>query len=208
MRSRGEIVGRAGEIGEIERGLDNAKAGQGRLYVIAGEGGIGKSRLATEIARLALDRGFIVAWGRCAEVGGAPAFWPWIQVLRAIRRTRARGSSQDGDGSASFERLLPRLRGGDAERAAVDPTQARLALFEDVVEALREVAEHAAPLAILFEDLHAADPSSLALVHFLARELVDAPILVLVTYRDQEIRRHADRGEGVQRIAREAVYLP
>jgi tetratricopeptide (TPR) repeat protein len=222
MNRPGDIVGRNKEIEELERGLDDAKKGRGRLYVIAGEGGIGKTRLAKELARRAIDRGFTVAWGRCAEVGGAPAFWPWVQILRALRR-RSTGSS--------LERLLPELRGSDAAGAGsgsgsasgsasasgsgpgsiLDPMQGRLALFEDIVDALRQVTqEGAAPLTLIFEDLHAADPSSLALVHFLTRDLADADahVLVVVTYRVQELKAHSDRGEAVHRIAREAAYLP
>lgn len=100
------------------------------------------------------------------------------------------------------------LRGEERGAAVVDPTQARLALFEEVVDALRDVADREAPLALFFEDIHAADPSSLALVQFLARDLADAHIMAVATYRDQEVRAHADRGEAVQRIAREAMYLP
>jgi hypothetical protein len=205
---KGSIVGRASEIAEIMRGFEDAASGRGRVYVIAGEGGIGKTRLATEIARLAIERGATVAWGRCAEAGGAPAFWPWIQILRSLRRARARGPAREDARTASLERLLPELRGGDAASGIVDPTEARLALFEDVVETLRDVAEPTTPLALVFEDLHVADPSTLALVHFLAREIVDAPILLLVTLRDQEVRSLTDRGEAVHRIARESVYLP
>lgn len=203
---RGDIVGRNRELGELERGLDEAKNGRGRLYVLAGEGGIGKTRLATELARRAASHGFTVAWGRCAEVGGAPAFWPWVQIFRALRRRATT--------TPSLERLLPELRGdegGTAPPPILDPTQGRLALFEDVVDALRQVTqEGTTPLALVFEDLHAADPSTLAMVHFLARDLADADahMLVIVTYRVQELKAHADKGEAVHRIAREAAYLP
>src|SRR5215468_2779740 len=80
------LVGRDGELGELLAGLDDAASGRGRLFLLAGEPGIGKSRLADEAAARARDRGFKVAWGRCWEAGGAPAYWPWVQSLRACFR--------------------------------------------------------------------------------------------------------------------------
>jgi DNA invertase Pin-like site-specific DNA recombinase len=80
------LVGRDGELGELVAGLDDAASGSGRLFLLAGDPGIGKSRLAYEAAARARDRGFRVAWGRCWEAGGAPVYWPWVQSLRACVR--------------------------------------------------------------------------------------------------------------------------
>ncbi len=80
------FVGRAGEVAELTAALDNALAGRGGLYLLAGEPGIGKTRLAEELAALARERGARVLWGRCWEAGGAPAYWPWTQALRACLR--------------------------------------------------------------------------------------------------------------------------
>src|SRR5262252_10476046 len=77
------LVGRDGELGELLAGLDDVTSGTGRLFLLAGDPGIGKSRLAREAAARARDRGFTVAWGRCWEAGGAPVYWPWVQSLRA-----------------------------------------------------------------------------------------------------------------------------
>jgi predicted ATPase len=62
--------------------LDNAHAGRGRLFLVGGEPGIGKSRLADEVAAEAKSRNVRVLWGRCWEAGGAPAYWPWVHALR------------------------------------------------------------------------------------------------------------------------------
>jgi hypothetical protein len=80
------VIGRVRELRELEGGLDEASAGVGGLFLIAGEPGIGKTRLADELARRAKARAFGVHWGRCWEVGGAPAFWPWIQTFRSMLR--------------------------------------------------------------------------------------------------------------------------
>ena len=80
------LVGRDGELGELVAGLDDAASGSGRLFLLAGDPGIGKSRLAHEAAERARDRGFQVAWERCWEAGGAPVYWTWVQSLRACVR--------------------------------------------------------------------------------------------------------------------------
>ena len=73
-------------MGELLAGLDDAMAGRGRLILVSGEPGIGKSRLADELGAVARLRGARVLWGRCWEAGGAPAYWPWVQSLRAYVR--------------------------------------------------------------------------------------------------------------------------
>ena len=78
-RAAGAFVGRDGELGELIAALDHAMAGTGQLVVLSGEAGIGKSRLAEELAVEAKARGANVLWGHCWEAGGAPAYWPWVQ---------------------------------------------------------------------------------------------------------------------------------
>src|SRR5260370_38806293 len=91
-RAAPALVGRDGELGELLAGLDDVVAGSGRLFLLAGDPGIGKSRLAHEAAARARDRGVKVAGGRCWEAGGAPAYWPWVQPLGAL--VRGAGSEQ------------------------------------------------------------------------------------------------------------------
>jgi eukaryotic-like serine/threonine-protein kinase len=76
------FVGCAGELAVLAADLDAAVAGRGRVVLLAGEPGIGKTRLAEELAARATARGALVLWGRCWEAEGAPAFWPWVQVVR------------------------------------------------------------------------------------------------------------------------------
>src|SRR6267142_318198 len=79
-------LGREREIGELEAGLDDVFAGRGRLFLVTGEPGIGKTRLAEELGLMAATRGVSVHWGRAWEAGGAPSYWPFIQVLRSVCR--------------------------------------------------------------------------------------------------------------------------
>ena len=80
------FVGRQRELGTLLEGLESAVAGRGRLILVGGEPGIGKSRLADELAGMARDRGLGVLWGRGWEDAGAPAYWPWVQALRTLLR--------------------------------------------------------------------------------------------------------------------------
>src|SRR5215218_4631180 len=80
----GGFVGRDRAVAELVAGLEDAAGGRGRLFLIAGEPGIGKTWLAEHLAGLASTRGTRVLWGRCWEAGGAPPFWPWAQVLGAL----------------------------------------------------------------------------------------------------------------------------
>src|SRR5260370_1972821 len=83
---RDALVGRESELGELSAALDDALAERGRVVIVSGEPGVGKTRLVEEAASRALASGARVWWGRCWEGGGAPVSWAWIQVLRAALR--------------------------------------------------------------------------------------------------------------------------
>ena len=106
---RGPFVGRDTELAELGGGLDDAFAGRGRLYLLVGEPGIGKSRLTDELAARARARGARALFGRCWEAGGAPAYWPWVQSLRAYVEQSDPDAirSQLGAGAAESRRSSP-----------------------------------------------------------------------------------------------------
>jgi hypothetical protein len=173
------LVGRTQELGLVEASLDSARAGRSALVLLSGEPGIGKSRLAEEAAALAERREMVVGWGRAWEAGGAPAFWPWIQLLRALRRT----SAGAGGDVAELARLLPEV--GEAPRG--QSPEDRFAMFDAVVRFLTACARQR-PVLLVLEDLHAADAASLQLLVFAAAHLRDAPLAVIGTYRAREAR--------------------
>ena len=107
------FVGRERELSQGLAVLDDALAGLGRLFLIAGEPGIGKSRMADELAARARERGAQVVWGRCWEAGGAPAYWPWVQSLRSLIRHLNADElrAQMGAGAIDIAQLLPEVRG-------------------------------------------------------------------------------------------------
>ena len=115
-RRRGEVgvfVGREAELEELHAGLDAAVAGRGGLFLLVGEPGIGKSRLADEvIAPRRVPAAPRVLVGRCWEAGGAPAYWPWVQSLRAYveRSDPRRCASQLAGGAADVAQIVPELR--------------------------------------------------------------------------------------------------
>ncbi len=188
LTAAGAFVGRERELETLRTGLDDVIHGQGRLVLLVGEPGIGKSRLAEEALRVAHQRRARVLVGRCWEAGGAPAYWPWVQALRSYVHECPHEllRAHLGPGAADVAQLLPELREllpDLPEPPEPDSEGARLRLFDAVAVLLKNIARDQ-PLVLFFDDLHAADEPSLLLLRFLARELVRARVLVVVAYRD------------------------
>lgn len=205
-RLGGFFVGRDAELGDLGAGLGDALAGRARLFLLAGEPGVGKSRLAEELASQARDRGARVLVGRCWEAGGAPAYWPWVQALRsALRETEPETvRSWIGRGGPELTTILPELSDllPDLPPPPADSGGSRFRLFESFASLLRNTAS-AQPLAIVLDDLHAADASSLLLLRFVAAEVTDAPVLVVGCYRDTEVG--PELGEALAELRRLAT---
>jgi len=180
------FVGRETELATLRAAL-----GRGRLVLLAGEPGIGKTRVAEELAAEARARDAVVRWGRCWEGEGAPAFWPWIQIIREQVRESADGPGALARAGAELAALVPELGAGapdPVETPGLDPSQARFRLFDGVTGFLKQVAAPGG-LVLVLEDLHWADKPSLLMLQFLVAELADMPALVIATYRDVELRR-------------------
>lgn len=189
--TQGAFLGRESETKELRKGVDQVIAGRGCLFMVAGEAGMGKTRLAAEIDSYANLRGAQVLWGRCYEGEGAPAYWPWVQVIRAYAQSREPDelAAELGSGASDIAQVVSELRGrlpDLPEPQPLDPQQARFRLFDSIANFLRN-ASSVRPLAIFLEDLHLADQPSLLLLQFVARELATARIFVLCTYRDAEL---------------------
>jgi tetratricopeptide (TPR) repeat protein len=174
------LVGRRLAVGALRAAVDTAVGGAGGVVLLAGEAGMGKTALASEAVAYAKTRGAAVVWGTCWEGDGAPGFWPWIQVVRALVR--------DGDGDCAGAAVLAELTGVAEERAGLlgDESAVRFRTYDLAATYLRSRAAQR-PLVVVVDDLHWADVSSLRLLVFLARQLHDAAVLVIGAYRDVEV---------------------
>jgi tetratricopeptide (TPR) repeat protein len=188
------LLGRDRELGELMTAFDEARAGRGSLVLISGDPGIGKTRLARALGEQARRAGAQVALARGWDGGGAPSFWPWLQVLRALAADRSdeRLAADLGAGARWVAQIAPEIRERlgvrEAGEAATESDQARFALFDAVAVFLRRAAADA-PVVVLLDDLHTADLPSLLLLAFLARAIGDAPVLVVTTHHDAGPKR-------------------
>ena len=209
-RDMGSVfVGRQREMAELKDALEDALAGQGRLVLLVGEPGIGKTRTAKELAGLAEQRGAQVLWGRCYEEEGAPPYWPWVQPLRAyIQQAVAKQlTAEMGPGAADIAEIVAEIRGKLPDLAtpsALEPEPARFRLFDSITTFLKNAAQRQ-PLMLVLDDLHWADRSSLLLLEFLAREIQSSPLLVLGAYRDVEVSRRHPLSETLGSLIRESA---
>ena len=201
-----ELVGRDDQLAALDGVLAGARGGLGRVVLVAGEPGIGKTRLAEEAARRAAAAGMGVAWGRCHEGDGAPALWPWAQVVRQLAADLAPGqvAAMLGPSAARLGQLLPELAGPDGPAPVADLGAARFQLNQAVAGLLRRLAE-ARPLLVVVDDLHWADVLSLSLLAFLAAELKDTRLVVVGTYRDVEVVAGLPLADTLGALAREPV---
>jgi DNA-binding SARP family transcriptional activator len=185
---RGVFVGRNAELGELVTALDGAFAGRGRLFLLVGEPGIGKSRLAQELAAHAAARGARVLVGRCWEAGGAPAYWPWIESLRSYVRERESEALRGelGTGATEIAQIVPEVRRAFPDLPApiaLESEGARFRLFDAIADFLQRASADR-PIVLVLDDLHAADAPSLLLLQYLARGLGSTRMVVVGVCRD------------------------
>lgn len=159
------FFGRAHGLEVGRRAVASALDGRPQTLLVAGEPGIGKTRLVEAIAEEAAGRGVRARWGRAHEAKSQPAFWPWMRILEGL-----------GDG--------PHVLAPAAE--AVGSETARYRLFDRVTRLLASEAQ-SRPLLVALDDLQWADPASLELLAFVVRELPPCPLLLAATYRDVEL---------------------
>jgi len=166
------ILGRHPILAEFDRTLDGLALGHGRLVLVTGEPGIGKSSVAREVASRAAARQWSVRWGSCVE--GSTAYAAWVQLLRSS------GPGPGRDAATELEN-----RHGGVDDPAGGPA-ARARAFDRVIDALR-AEMHSGPLVVVLDDLHWADQPTTFLLRAVADVTVVAPLLLLGTYRDDEV---------------------
>ncbi len=197
----GPLIGREGELARLRRALDEIPSGIGRVVVIVGEAGVGKSSLVTAVGADARDRGARLLLGRCYESQQALPFGPWVDALRGG------GVSQDAEmledlapvWRAELSRLLPEV---GAPGLPV-PSDDLLRLFESVAQLVERLTIQG-PLALVLEDLHWADEMSLRLFAFVARRTQTTSALIAATAREEELAS----APGLQRVLDEVAMEP
>ena len=185
------FVGRAQEMEQLSNSLEYSMDGQPHLTMLAGEPGIGKTRLSQEISSYAESRGTRVLRGRCYEDLGTPPYWPSVQAVASYVRDcdSERLRSEMGAGASDIAEIVPDLWAklpGLEPPVTLEPEQARIRLFDSIVAFLK-TASRAQPIMLVFDNLHWADTSSLLLLEFASHEIVDAPIFTVGTFRDTEV---------------------
>ncbi len=206
------LVGRGRELEQLDAAMTAALAGRGQLVVITGDPGIGKTALARAFVERAAERGVGWAWGTCWEGGGTPAYWPWVQIVRALLRGEDVAAVRAGLGTGApwIAGLLPELEGAlgpVAEPSDLNADQARFRLFDALVGLLGIVAARR-PIVVVLDDLHWADASSVHALEFLGRALPDLPILAIAAYRHSEAHARPDLAPALGGVARVALRLP
>ena len=185
------LVGREGELAELEAAFADAESGAPSLALVAGDSGVGKTRLVAELVAGAEERGGHTLSGECVDLGdGELPYAPLLAALRPLARDDdAVLAALPAAARAELTPLMPALGEGPAGPHGRDPgAQGRL--FEAVLTLLHELGERA-PVLLVLEDIHWADSSTRALLAYLARSLFDERVLVVASYRLDELhRRH------------------
>jgi tetratricopeptide (TPR) repeat protein len=191
-RERTPFVGRSQERARLLQAIERARDGAGSLFLIAGEAGVGKSRLLLEAADEARRLGLRVLTGHCVDQQGAPPYLPTIEhIEEAARNTTPERLRQAlGENAPEIAKLMPELRArypDIPEPVSLPPEQERRYLLHGVAEFVERNARQT-PLVLIYEDLHWADESTLLLVQHLAQRVAQIPVLALGTYRDTELK--------------------
>lgn len=188
------FVGRKREIGFLKESMRRAIDECGRIVLLVGESGIGKTRTAQEFAHEAANSGVQVLWGACYEGEGAPLYWPWIQVFRGYAQTHEPEMVRKhmAAGAPAIAEMVPdvaeHLGALPPPEPLDDQASARFRFFDATATFLRNSSK-AQPMMIVLDDLHWSDRPSLMFLEFLAHQLQNTRLLVLGTYRDTELQR-------------------
>jgi predicted ATPase len=201
-------VGRTPELERVREVLGKVKRGEGGFLLFSGEAGVGKSRMILEAERLALDAGFNVLKGACANTESPPPFQPALeQIEQTARRLGPELMRQSmGDNAAEISRLMPELKqrySDIPEYPTLPPEQERRYLLHGIAEFVARGAARQ-PLVLIYEDLHWADESTCVLLAYIAERLKNDPVLMIGAYRDSEVGE-APFGRTLQELVRKRL---
>lgn len=196
----GKLVDRVSELPRLLTLVDGVQGGKGQFVLLTGEAGIGKTRLAQEVTVALRDRNFILAAGRCYELEQRVPYYPFLDALAAAYRAAPLSLRSSGSSRWPYLGRLVSESGEYAPDSAGPDEQQRL--FRSVVGFL-EALSQVAPVALLLDDLHWADESSLQLLQFVARHTRGDRIFILGTYRDTDVDARHPLRRAVLDLGRE-----
>ncbi len=208
---RGAFVGRDAELNRVKQSVDQGRGGIGRFLLVAGEAGIGKTRLLEEASDYARDSGRLVVWARCHNDPGLPPYWPWRQLLLQLFRAsnpeqvRRWAGTRGGLLCDLVPEAVEALGKPRGTRTTNDPESARFLLSEAVDRFLREAA-HERPLMLVFDDVHWADSASLGLLEFVSRDCAASRLLVLAACREGEAATSEMLDHTLVELSRERCF--
>ncbi len=203
---RGKLVGRGAEVRELREHLDRMVGGEGRLVLISGEPGIGKTRLAEELAVYAHLRGAWVLRGHCYEQDLGVPYLPFMESLRELFHLSGQALINElGERVDDLARLLPEFRRTQPETSVLTPEDERIRVFDAVAHWVT-AASHLHPLVFLLDDLHWADRASLRLLQHLARSVRAERVLTLGTYREMELDLEHPLHDTLNQMNRERLF--
>jgi tetratricopeptide (TPR) repeat protein len=205
------FVGRVRELQELRAAYADARARRGGVHLILGDPGVGKTRLASALSEHAAADGAVVVWTR-GWGRAAPAYWPWVEVVRGLCHDVEGDTLRRELGGAADEllRLAPelaeRLPGAqppiERDEVGEDASEiARFTLFDALVTLLR-VRSAQAPVVVLIDDLQAVDEGSLVALDFVSRMLRDLAVLLVVTMHERVPQRSPDGQIALSNIVR------
>jgi DNA-binding NarL/FixJ family response regulator len=208
------LIGRDASLRALTQCIAEARGGRGRAVLLAGEAGIGKSRLVAEVHARAAEAGMLVLQGNCFEPDRLVPYAPLLDLLRTLLALRSPHAVLDHAGSLGSElvRLLPELAPLLADSApplTADPAEEKRRLFDALTRLFSSLTGQA-PLLLVVEDLHWSDDTSLDFLLHLARRTASHPLLLICTYRSDEVQpglQHVLAGFERERLAIE-IALP
>ena len=209
------LIGRAREAAILQSLIDQTQQGHGQVLLLSGEAGIGKSRLLVEGKRQASEQGFLVLQGTCFPTDRSAPYASLLDLLSSshTQDLLSLSSANPEPLARELARLFPGLVdhvSSDIASAAVEPEQERRRLFGALSQYFTHLAvKH--PVLLIVEDLHWSDEASLEFLHYLARRCARHPLLLVLTYRNDEVHselRHWLAQLDREHLAQEFVLTP
>ncbi len=210
MMTQGRLIDREEEVAALKRALESMLSAKGQVVFVAGEPGIGKTRLAEELLVYARLRGALALVGHCYEQEINVPYLPFLESLRAAVRgiPGERLAALVGPYAAELVKFVPELSQRIPELAPsppLEPDQERMRLYDNVTAFLAALAR-TQPLVLMLDDLHWADAATLQFLRHLARSIRAERLLILGTYRDVEVDRTHPLSSALSEMNRERLY--